>query len=488
MPAAHFPSMTPRLRAILLATLVSAFALWTAADIADESYLLASCAGCAVVWLLIEWLGGAFPDAWLLGAVVAGYVIGNRGFAQFSPTTRLPLLPAEVALAASGAALVVRAALRRTAAVRRDLLDYSLLAWIALGLARMPLDVRRFGALAIRDFAMVYYAGFFFVAQSLGSHEASARLLRRAFTAAFATLPIVSVANRLAPGAVQSLTWHGIPLIFHKSDITAAGLGAGTFWFWALYESTGRRRWLIPAAASIPLLVTLDSPRAAMVAVAVVTLAWLAARRWRLALFQAGVGAAAFAAAVAFVFWSGRSIRETASYATYERVVSIIDWSGTGSYTNPESASVGDNNRFRVVWWGAVARETLDGGPWFGLGFGADLASQFLVEYELIEAQDFTARSPHSMIMSVFGRMGAAGIVLWLLVTAGMARQSFRAFTRRDYYAMGLWSVSWVYWISGCFGIVLEGPMGAVVFWTATGLAASGLPIAREAALKTEAS
>jgi len=420
---------------------------------------------------VIEWLGGALPDAWLLGAAVAGYIIGNRGFAQFSPTNRLPLLPAEVTLAVSGSALVFRAALRRTAFLRRDLLDISLLVWIAMGAARMPFDVRRFGPVALRDFAMVYYAGFFFVAQSLGTHAASGRLLRRAFTTAFAILPLVVVANRLAPDAVLRISWNGIPLIFHKSDITAAGLGAGLIWFWALYERTGHRRWLVPAAVCIPLLATLESPRAGMVAVAAVTVAWVAARRWRLVAFQAGIAAAAVALGLAVVLWSGRNVRETASYATYERVASLVDWTGTGSYSNPDSASVGDNNRFRVVWWEAVARETLDGGPWLGLGFGADLAAQFLIDYEWVEAQDFSARSPHSIFMSVFGRMGALGTVLWVLVTAGMMRQTFRAFKRRDFDAMGLWSVSWVFWVSGCFGVVLEGPMGAVVFWTATGLA-----------------
>jgi hypothetical protein len=36
---------------------------------------------------------------------------------------------------------------------------------------------------------------------------------------------------------------------------------------------------------------------------------------------------------------------------------------------------------------------------------------------------------------------------------------------------LGWWSVAWVMLTSGCFGVVLEGPMGAVVFWTALGMA-----------------
>jgi hypothetical protein len=36
---------------------------------------------------------------------------------------------------------------------------------------------------------------------------------------------------------------------------------------------------------------------------------------------------------------------------------------------------------------------------------------------------------------------------------------------------LGWWSVSWVMLASACFGVVLEGPMGAILFWTSLGLA-----------------
>jgi hypothetical protein len=36
---------------------------------------------------------------------------------------------------------------------------------------------------------------------------------------------------------------------------------------------------------------------------------------------------------------------------------------------------------------------------------------------------------------------------------------------------VGFSSVAIVFWLSSCFGVVLEGPMGAVIFWSALGLA-----------------
>jgi hypothetical protein len=171
------------------------------------------------------------------------------------------------------------------------------------------------------------------------------------------------------------------------------------------------------------------------------------------------------------VFFFHENIKDTSLYSAYEHAVSIVDFTGQGTYLHAESGDPGDNNRFRLVWWQAVARETIEVNPAFGLGFGYDLTSRFLADYDWLTNEDFSARSPHSMIMSVFGRMGAIGLLLWLAVAVAMARLTRRTFLRHDFRGMGWWSVVWVIWISACFGVVLEGPMGAVLFWTVLGIA-----------------
>jgi hypothetical protein len=40
--------------------------------------------------------------------------------------------------------------------------------------------------------------------------------------------------------------------------------------------------------------------------------------------------------------------------------------------------------------------------------------------------------------------------------------------TRR--VTLGLWACVWTILVSACFGVVLEGPMGAVVFWSLLGI------------------
>jgi O-antigen ligase len=256
----------------------------------------------------------------------------------------------------------------------------------------------------------------------------------------------------------------------------AAFCTAGFFWLWHLREKSGHRLWLVLAAPCLLLLGTLASPRAGIVAMCLVTLLWIVARGFRILAFQVCVAGLALVLVISSALVIKKDLRETEAYSAYEKIVSIFDYHGKGTYLHNQSGDPGDNNQFRLVWWRELTKETLKRNPVFGLGFGYDLAAGFLAEYDLVSAEDFSARSPHSVIFSVLGRMGILGLLLWLGIIACMARAFVRDFRSRDLSALGLWSIVWVFLICACAGVVIEGPMGAVVFWTALGLAKAGQP------------
>jgi hypothetical protein len=54
-----------------------------------------------------------------------------------------------------------------------------------------------------------------------------------------------------------------------------------------------------------------------------------------------------------------------------------------------------------------------------------------------------------------------------------MLVRTLRSVRSTDAGTAGLWCAAWVILVSACFGVVLEGPMGAVVFWTILGLASA---------------
>jgi O-antigen ligase len=102
------------------------------------------------------------------------------------------------------------------------------------------------------------------------------------------------------------------------------------------------------------------------------------------------------------------------------------------------------------------------------------------VNYGLWGDDSFNVRSPHSIFFTMFGRLGFAGLLALLALSSAMVgeilevtrniRQDRRRLGRADLAALGWLSVAWVVFISSWFGVVLEGPMGAVIFWSALGI------------------
>ncbi len=468
--------MHPRLRFWLIVTPGVLLALIVPFGLAQEVYLLASVLGAAIAWLFLEWLDGARPEAWVLAGALVGYIVGNRGFAQISLTGQLPLLPAEVALLAGATATVLRMAFRRTSAVLRDALNAAILVWILLGAARLWTDFSTHGMLALRDFAVIYYALFFFIAQSLARHEASARLLRQVTLGAFAALPLTYfIFSRFTEFFLQKLQFRGVPLIYYKDDLAAANLVAGFFLLMTVPAWPRMLRGGL-ALAAYATVFTIQSSRAAIVGLLVASAWWAVARRWSPWRLQALAAPLALAALALVAAFDPREFTASRLYTLYEHGASMVDFTGTGHYTSEDRRYVGDNNRFRLAWWRAVAAETRDGGPIFGLGFGADLTSRFLRNYEFDLGDDFTTRSPHSIVVTVLGRMGLTGLFAASAIVGAMILRTLRIarIARSDEAALvplGWWSVCWVILASACFGVVLEGPMGAILFWTSLGLA-----------------
>jgi hypothetical protein len=370
--------VSPRTRLILFSVAGAVLGIAIGVDVANESYGWAFLAAFVGAWLVAKRLSEAMADAWLVAATLVGYVIGNRGFAQLQPSSLFPLLPAEGVLLVAVPSLVFRMALKQTPWIRRDGLNTCILIWVVLGACRLPLDMSRYGVIALRDFAMIYYAAFFFIAQAYGASTASGKVLRGSLTVAFIGLLPVVVSILVSPDfLVDNLTWRGIPIIYHKSDLIATSLAAGFFWLWTRWDKTHRRGWLFLAAASLLLIGGMASPRAGMFAVAVTTILWVWTGRWRIAAFQAAIVAAGSLIALAVVVLMGRDLRTSAPYSMYEHAVSIFDPAGTGTYVNNESGDLGGNNQFRLIWWRDVIEDTTAINPVFGLGFGADLSTRF---------------------------------------------------------------------------------------------------------------
>lgn len=472
---------SPAWRSRMAAAVLVPVALFIGVQVANGSLLWPMLLIGVVGALLLGHLQPLPLSTVMLGVILIGYIVGNRGFAQLMPAPNVPLLPAEAVLLLGGSVLLFEAASRRQGIVRRDALNLLLLVWVAAGSLRIATDFQVHRFFAVRDYALVYYTAFFFLAQRAGADAAGRRFLHRCLLVACGALLLVHpLFANFQEFFLSTLTVRDVPLIFFKGDLVGTFLALGSLLYFIRAEER-RSAWSLAVSLVLAGMMLLTSNRASMLGLIVAAGFLALGGRWR---FAATLGAGAVAATllvVAVALVRGESWQSTVLYQVYEQVVSVTDPFGERVYTGEETFAKGDNNAFRTVWWSTVIDETWRTDPWFGLGWGHNLGERFAQIYYPQGSDEFSARSPHNVFVTVFGRTGLVGLLAFTALVVHLAIQTLRAVrgARRD--AATYWCGAWIILTSACFGVVLEGPMGAVVFWTLAGLAhAAGVAPASE--------
>ncbi len=466
--------MDPRLRTTLAYIAASLVAVFVGLQVAEGTYAWPVLAAVVTLATILVRFSGISADTIFIGFLVIGYIVGNRGFAQLMPAPGLPLLPAEAGLLLAVGWRTIRCAFEGQLPFRRDALNWIVLAWLVIGTVRVVFDVPRHGFLAVRDYAMIYYAVFFFLTQHMGRDPAARRYLTNCFLFAVLALVPVYILFQIFPTFFMTqLTVFREPLVYYKGDLAVTFLAIGSLliFHWA---KGAHRFWAWPLSTGMFLYVISGDNRASLLGAVAASLLLLLARHGRFPVLQGAVTAVALAIVVALAVlfennWANRKL-----HGLSDRLQSIADVTGRGRYESAESFNKGDNNRYRLVWWKNVAVETWTTSPVFGLGFGADLARGFVQEYYPDPSEEFNVRSPHNMFLTTFGRMGLAGLAVWTVFCGVLLGRTCTALRRsHDPLVWSLWCSVWVILVSSTFGVVLEGPMGAVVFWTLLGLAHS---------------
>ena len=411
----------------------------------------------------------------VLVGILAGYFIGNRGFAQLMPIPNLPLLPAEAALALLVGLLFLERAKGNSLLPIFDSIGAFILVWIIFGAGRFVLDFRVYGVTALRDFAMVYYGVFYFAARMIVVNEAeAAESFMKVLRVSAVIMGGLFLITQYFPELVfEYLLFRGVPLVFYKHDLVGLFAAIGIVLQFLRWEEKRRMLNLIAAAFLLVVLISTDN-RAALVGLAAAT-GWVAlAGRWRLPVSLIGGGLLVALLTIFVTHLQNNSWRDTPLLEVYEAAASIVDTSGDGSYSGEGTFNKGDNNTFRLVWWRLVWEETWHASPLFGMGFGYDIAAQFQREYFADISTDFNARSPHNIFLTIFSRMGFVGLLAFGSMVVIMAFRTWHVTQSGELLALGAWAAAWVLLAGATFGVVLEGPMGAVVFWVLLGTA-SGL-------------
>ncbi len=145
--------------------------------------------------------------------------------------------------------------------------------------------------------------------------------------------------------------------------------------------------------------------------------------------------------------------------------------------------------RWRAVFWMRSARYTAHHALWTGIGFGCNQTYTLhgTPAWPLFtDSLSVGNRNPHCAHLTIFVRLGLLGLALWLAILAGVVASTLRtawsyAQTARESPDATLWRARYwnlvmifgvwmLYLVAMSFGVVLEGPMGGVWFWTLTGV------------------
>ena len=360
---------------------ISSSSVWRAAIVAVPVFLLALILGSQLgtgSWLfpIILASGGILfalyilffravtLDTLILGLLIMGYIVGNRGFAQLHIGGQTSIYIGELGLVACVALLGVRFALRRNQIIPKTALGWAILFFLMLGGIRLCLDTMfqpSFASsfTAIRDAATVYYALFFFIAFQLGQNPVARRILERCIlVACVALLPVAAIYIFGFSDVFTKITVRGYPLISHKGDLTTTYLAFASFYFF-LRPARGALRASFRMLSLVFFACMLAwTARAALLGFGCAVGLLLIARRPRFVFYQVATTIALLIVIGLLQF--ARLGNTSALGRVMDRVESIIDISGTHSYRGEVGESSAQNNQFRLVWWQSVINETMD--------------------------------------------------------------------------------------------------------------------------------
>jgi|GEM_PF-1590896 len=322
----------------------------------------------------------------------------------------------------------------------------------------------KFGMLAIRDSAIGYYGLYFFFAFGMFQRERVLKAFGMAskWMVAFGCIGagFVLIMAHFGPVSLRFMRFANphpdtfLPLIVAFSA-TAFVVGAA------------RKQPVFFLLGILGAFLLLSNKTAGLFSFGCVMLCLVVFAK-RVELLFAGVATGFVAVLLAAILISAESKFFKEVILASDQVQTVIEVGDAGRAHSSGNDSTSD---WRITWWKIVIADTMKESPMFGMGLGADISGHFAESVLGITDISDYARYPHSVLFTVFGRMGFVGLAVFLVylgfIVVFSARFARRYFVGSDIDTSAL--IAFSIFIGGLAnGLVqatYEAPYAAVQHW-----------------------
>lgn len=412
---------------------------------------------------------------WLLGPLIAGYLLFDRAFAYLHPPG-MPMYVGEIVLAI-GALGSVAASRYLLGPIRDEPILALLVVFMLWGLIRFLPNINTYGIDSVHDSAVWYYGLFaLFICAALAK---SSNLLGRLIKQLSRLTPWLLLWLPLALILVSLITngpyvpFTSVPVLSHKAGnvAIAALLALGSVWLFANGRSAASRgAWSLLALLVIAMAAT--QTRGGLLGAAAGTLVGLTFFRPRLQLIMQAVVIIALGLGIAGVLApeipiAGAGQRAFSASQLVNNVISL------GDEEAPDYLRGTVEGR-KELWSLIFDKQVTDGHLIDGFGFGPNLVAEVGM-YDPDGQGDL--RSPHNSHLNILARMGLVGFSLWIALwlswywrlVAGSRRLAQQGLCGRRRVAILCLMITTSILVSTFFDPQLEGAQIAALLWSTFG-------------------
>lgn len=385
----------------------------------------------------------AFTEV-VMSILLVGITIGSRDFVQLGLYIGdFPIYVTEILMVVLLVGMMVeQPKLSLPLGSKRFIVIYML-----VGLVSLITHVADYGLAAVRDFALVYYSLFAFVAAHVASYSgAIERILRLQLYALTGALGM-GVLNTYLGGDRLLTTTYGETRLLHGSYAVYFSL--------AIFVVLISNRLRIGKAVSLGLLgmagLYLVQHRTAWIAlgagIAILTVFRLG-DLWRRLIT---VGWLAITGASLALLVTGLSVLDLVP----KSLLTVLNYE-----TDPNAV-------WRLTGWKEILTQ-LDGRSWLGLGLGAP--------YQWYDQLGrLNTGAPHNSHLGIMYKMGFIGYLFFFATIATLVWQLWCNRTRLDTHHLSMLAVCGFILVYAAFNVLLEAPYTSVVFWSMYGFLGYGV-------------